>query len=125
MVDRAMELMRFIRADFYIRNAVAPLVRSSDVLTARAPRAGQRLRILALVCFAMLLMSSCAPTSTGLVVESVNNYSLRNGPSISNSIANGDGFYQGMTVAGSPLAFDHSVDRPECLGHRLHGSGGQ
>ena len=33
--------------------------------------------ILTLGCFATLIMSAC--TSTGLVVESVNNYSLRNG----------------------------------------------
>jgi hypothetical protein len=39
--------------------------------------------------------------STGLVVESVNDYTLRNGPSLSNSIANGDGFLQGMTFPGS------------------------
>ena len=61
-----------------------------------------RFIILALGCFAMLVMPACGPTSNGLVVESVNNYSLRNGPSLSNSVANGDGFIQGMTVAGSP-----------------------
>jgi hypothetical protein len=58
--------------------------------------------ILVLGCIAMLVMPACGPTSTGLVVESVNNYSLRNGPSLNNSVANGDGFIQGMTVAGSP-----------------------
>src|SRR5258708_35209104 len=58
--------------------------------------------IVALGCFAMLVMTACEPTSSGLVVESVNNYSLRNGPSLNNSVANGDGFIQGMTVAGSP-----------------------
>src|SRR5271165_975376 len=58
--------------------------------------------IVTLGCFAMLVMSACGRTSTGLVVESVNNYSLRNGPSLNNSVANGDGFIQGMTVAGSP-----------------------
>lgn len=47
-----------------------------------------------------LILSGC--TSTGLVVESVDDYSLRNGPSLSNSVANGDGFIRGMTVDGSP-----------------------
>ena len=49
-----------------------------------------------------LLISACAPRSTGLVVESVDDYSLRNGPSLNNSIANGDGFIRGMTIATSP-----------------------
>lgn len=49
-----------------------------------------------------LALSACGPRSTGLVIESVNDYSLRNGPSLSNSVANGDGFISGMTVAGSP-----------------------
>ncbi len=40
--------------------------------------------------------------STGLVVESVNNYSVRNGPSLVNSIANGDGFLNTMMFPGSP-----------------------
>ena len=34
--------------------------------------------------------------SNGIVVESVNNYTVRNGPSIGNSIANGDGFLNNM-----------------------------
>ena len=51
-------------------------------------------------CSAVLVLSGC--TSNGLVVESVDNYSLRNGPSLSNSIANGDGFLNGMTIDGSP-----------------------
>jgi hypothetical protein len=51
---------------------------------------------------AALTFSACGPSSTGLVVESVDNYSLRNGPSLKNSVANGDGFIQGMTVDGSP-----------------------
>lgn len=56
--------------------------------------------LLSLVTLTML--SSCVRTSNGLVVESVDNYSLRNGPSLSNSIANGDGFIKGMTMQGSP-----------------------
>lgn len=40
--------------------------------------------------------------SNHLTVESVDNYSLRNGPSLKNSIANGDGFIKGMTIEGSP-----------------------
>ena len=47
-----------------------------------------------------LTLAACE--SNHLVVESVDNYSLRNGPSLSNSIANGDGFIKGMTVDGSP-----------------------
>ena len=34
--------------------------------------------------------------SNGIVVESVNNYTVRNGPSIGNSISNGDGFLNNM-----------------------------
>jgi hypothetical protein len=49
---------------------------------------------------AALTLSACE--SNHLVVESVDNYSLRNGPSLANSIANGDGFIKGMTVDGSP-----------------------
>ncbi len=51
---------------------------------------------------AVLVAAACAPTSTGLVVESVDDYSLRNGPPLSNSVANGDGFIREMTIAGSP-----------------------
>jgi hypothetical protein len=58
--------------------------------------------IIATACLTILMMCGCDGTSNGLVVESVNNYSLRNGPSLSNSVANGDGFIKGMTVAGSP-----------------------
>src|SRR5207237_5035140 len=57
--------------------------------------------IAATLAFAVTLtLAACE--SNHLVVESVDNYSLRNGPSLSNSIANGDGFIKGMTVDGSP-----------------------
>jgi hypothetical protein len=55
---------------------------------------------------AMLLSMSWAAAhaqSTGIIVESVNDYSRRNGPSLSNSIANGDGFMQSMlSIPSSP-----------------------
>jgi hypothetical protein len=72
----------------------------SEGLVTREPV--RRCAVFALGCLALLVTPSCRPTSTGLVVESVDNYSLRNGPSLANSIANGDGFINGMTVAGSP-----------------------
>ena len=68
-------------------------------------RAGKRPRLPAVVaamCLVLLVMSGCGRTSNGLVIESVDNYSLRNGPSLTNSVANGDGFIKGMTVEGSP-----------------------
>jgi hypothetical protein len=44
-------------------------------------------------------------------VASVNNYSSKNGPSLPNSIANGDGFIQQMTAAGSGWSLtDRDVD---------------
>lgn len=60
----------------------------------------------ALITALLLLVftiSGCGPYSYGLAVESVNDYSQL-GPNVSlkNSIANGDGFIQGMTGAGSP-----------------------
>ena len=53
--------------------------------------------------FLVFNLSGCDSSSYGLAVESVNDYS-RFGPtaSLTNSITNGDGFIQGMTVAGSP-----------------------
>jgi len=39
--------------------------------------------------------------STGIVVESVDNYSVRNGPSLKNSVANGDGFLNNMVFLDS------------------------
>ena len=67
-----------------------------------SPNAARRCAVLTLGCLAILVMTSCGPTSTGLIVESVDNYTIRNGPSLSNSIANGDGFITGMTISGSP-----------------------
>ena len=64
-------------------------------------KAGTRRRlpvVMAAMCLVILVMSGCGRTSNGLVVESVDNYSLRNGPSLTNSVANGDGFIKGMTV---------------------------
>ena len=66
-------------------------------------RSGVTARVL-LMGVSLLTLSACGPRSFGLVVESVNDYSLRNGPNLSNSVANGDGFISGMTVAGSPWA---------------------
>jgi hypothetical protein len=41
--------------------------------------------------------------STGIIVESVDDYSLRNGPSLLNSVANGNGFMNGMVfIPSSP-----------------------
>jgi len=60
------------------------------------------LSLLALLGCGLLPDCECKPRSVGLVVESVDNYSLRNGPSLSNSIANGDGFISGMTGPSSP-----------------------
>jgi hypothetical protein len=47
------------------------------------------------------LSAAIAQTSTGIIVESVNDYTLRNGPSLANSIANGDGFMNNMLFSGS------------------------
>ena len=55
----------------------------------------------ALVILAGLVVGSC--TSNGIVVESVNNYG--GSGDLSNSIANGDGFMNGMTVQGSPWRY--------------------
>lgn len=51
----------------------------------------------------VLNFSGCGPHSYGLAVESVDDYS-KLGPTVSlkNSIANGDGFIRGMSIAGSP-----------------------
>jgi hypothetical protein len=53
------------------------------------------------VLFLIFNISSCA-RSFGLAVESVNSYPKYPGYSLSNSIANGDGFIKGMTVDNSP-----------------------
>jgi hypothetical protein len=55
-----------------------------------------------LVLTAIPASSMCAPTSKEIIVESVNDY----GPNdqLSNSIANGDGFWQTMSFPGSPFA---------------------
>ena len=58
------------------------------------------LAIPAIVVFAVV---GAYAQSTGIVVESVNNYSVRNGPSLTNSIANGDGFIQNIAVPNSPF----------------------
>jgi hypothetical protein len=55
----------------------------------------------ALLIFAAQVISAYGQRSTGIVVESVDNYSLRNGPSKSNSIANGDGFLNNMVFLDS------------------------
>ena len=55
------------------------------------------------VCLLFAVVATgCVPLSTGLVVESVDNYSIRNGPTLGNSIANGDGFIAWMTGAPTP-----------------------
>lgn len=54
-----------------------------------------------LVTVAILGISLTACQSNKLVVESVNDYNAKNGPSLPNSIANGDGFIQTMTPANS------------------------
>jgi hypothetical protein len=51
------------------------------------------------VLLLVLNLTGCEPRSYGLVVESVDNYPVA---PLTNSVANGDGFIQGMTVAGSP-----------------------
>jgi hypothetical protein len=71
------------------------------------PHRTLRARIVALACPIILLLAvvlvlrAYAQRSTGIVVESVNNYTTRNGPSIPNSIANGDGFLQNMVFLDS------------------------
>ena len=49
----------------------------------------------------IVVPGSFGQRSTGIVVESVNNYALRNGPSIANSIANGDGFLNNLVFPDS------------------------
>lgn len=94
-------------------NALETIMSSRDIEGAKVSlhdslsncRAAMRRRlpvVMAAMCLAILVMSGCGRTSNGLVVESVDNYSLRNGPSLTNSVANGDGFIKGMTVEGSP-----------------------
>jgi hypothetical protein len=47
--------------------------------------------------------ASALAQSTSIVVESVDDYSLRNGPALPNSVANGSGFLQGMLfIPSSP-----------------------
>ena len=59
-----------------------------------------------LSCFALAMIgtpvsSAWAQRSIGIVVESVDDYSLRNGPSLGNSVANGDGFLNNMVFGDS------------------------
>jgi len=75
----------------------------------RGTIAGQLpLRACMLLC---LGFAGCGSFSYDLVVSSVNSYATKNGPSLPNSIANGDGFIQGMTVPGSVWTLkDRDVD---------------
>ena len=88
---------------------------TSDAPEAMAPRMDAPTRSRARKCantscrllaasLLVLLLAACERNSNGLVVESVDNYSLRNGPSLNNSVANGDGFIKGMTINASPWA---------------------
>ena len=88
---------------------------TSDAPGAMAPRIDDPTRSRARKCantpcrwlaasLLVLLLAACGRNSNGIVVESVDNYSLRNGPSLNNSVANGDGFIKGMTVNASPWA---------------------
>src|SRR5438477_5657331 len=69
-----------------------------------APSRTIRLRnaTLAALC---VVIAGCQ--STGLVVESVNNYHDFPNANLSNSIANGDGFIRAMTPEGSPWHVMH------------------
>ncbi len=59
------------------------------------------LTVIALLIVSVPATSAHGQRSTGIVVESVDNYSVRNGPSLSNSIANGDGFLNNMVFQDS------------------------
>jgi len=50
---------------------------------------------------AVATIGADARANTKVNVESVDNYSLRHGPSLNNSVANGSGFMSAMTQAGS------------------------
>ncbi len=49
---------------------------------------------------ALAVAGSASAQSRGIIIESVNSYPTKG--SLTNSIANGDGFYQSMTTSGSP-----------------------
>ena len=52
------------------------------------------------LCAVVAALSLSACTSSGIIVESVNNYG--GSGDLANSIANGDGFLRGMLIEGSP-----------------------
>jgi hypothetical protein len=65
-----------------------------------------------LLCYSAILILAAPITSAkgqgrsnGVVVESVDDYSIRNGPSLSNSVANGDGLIQTLFYTGDPPIF--------------------
>lgn len=71
------------------------------------PASSSLQRTLPLLIVMALGICSSGCRSYGLAVESVDDYSLRNGPSLPNSVASGDGFVRGMTIPGSPWELKH------------------